>query len=274
MPVLRLARAFLSAAILVAAASASAIAEERTFIEGEPVQGGLIVGQTDPGAEVRLGENRIPVGSEGLFAFGFRRDAPPQISLKIDFSDGGVELFDLKVRQREFDVQRIEGVAQSFVEPPEETLNRIAREREMVSAARTGFRDISHFVDGFVWPVRGPITGVFGSQRIFNGQPRAPHSGVDIAAAEGTPVRAPATGIVILRGDLYFSGNTLIIDHGHGVNSTYLHMSEVFVVDGQEVAQGDIIGAVGATGRVTGPHLHWGVNWFGVRLDPELLVAP
>lgn len=262
------------AVLLTFVVTASVTAMERTHIEGDLIQGGLIIGRTEPGAKVRLGENRIPVGANGLFAFGFRRDASPQIKLTIIYLDGGKDLFDLAVGQRDYDIQRIEGVASRLVEPPAETLNRIARDRELVGAARTGFRDVAHFIEGFVWPVRGPITGVFGSQRIFNGQARAPHSGVDIAAPDGTPVLAPAAGRVSLRGDLYFSGNTVIIDHGHGINSTYLHMSTVAVVEGQEIAQGDVIGAVGATGRATGPHLHWGMNWFGVRLDPELLVAP
>jgi murein DD-endopeptidase MepM/ murein hydrolase activator NlpD len=244
----------------------------RTQLHGEAVQGGLIIGQTEPGAVIRLGENRIPVGQGGVFAFGFRRDAAATVALRIQYEDGSDEAISLNVRQREFDVQRIDGVAPRFVDPPAETQERIVQDRRDVSATRDIFSRTGKFLDGFDWPVRGPISGVFGSQRIFNGQPRAPHSGLDIAAPAGAPIVAPADGRVVLRGDLYFSGNTLILDHGLGVTTTYLHMDRINVADGQEVRRGDQLGTVGATGRVTGPHLHWGLNWFGVRLDPALVL--
>ena len=162
-----------------------------------------------------------------------------------------------------------------MVTPPPELLARIREEGAIVRAARAFDTAETHLFAPFAWPARGPISGVYGSQRVLNGEPRQPHFGVDIAAPEGTPVRAPAGGeIRLAEVDLYYSGGTVILDHGHGLSSTFLHMSRVDVAVGQRVAQGEVIGAIGATGRVTGAHLDWRMNWFERRLDPALLVAP
>ncbi|MCZ6603601.1 MAG: M23 family metallopeptidase [Alphaproteobacteria bacterium] len=244
----------------------------RTIVDGTAVQGGLVTGRTQPGARLRLGDRAVPVGRTGRFAFGFGRDAGPAARLHVAYADGASETIGLAVGQRQYDEQRIDGVAPRFVDPPAGVAPRIAEDRRRVGQARAGFRDVVHFLQTFKRPAPGPVTGVYGSRRIFNGQPRRPHSGLDIGAPEGTPVLAPAAGRVTLVRDLYFSGNTVILDHGHGVFSTFLHMSAVEVEEGAEVAQGAPIGRVGATGRVTGPHLHWALNWYGVRLDPALLL--
>jgi murein DD-endopeptidase MepM/ murein hydrolase activator NlpD len=162
-----------------------------------------------------------------------------------------------------------------MVTPDESLLTRIAAERELILAAWAYDTTATDFLGGFVWPVVAPISGVYGSQRILNGEPRQPHFGVDMAAPEGTPVAAPAGGIVRLaEPDLNFTGGTVIIDHGHGLSSTLMHLASVLVAVGQRVEQGDIVGTVGATGRATGPHLDWRMNLYDARIDPQLLVSP
>jgi murein DD-endopeptidase MepM/ murein hydrolase activator NlpD len=181
----------------------------------------------------------------------------------------------LRVAPRAYDVQRIDGLPEEMVSPPPEVLARIKAENARIAAARAVDAPVPMYESGFVWPVTGPITGVFGSRRILNGEPRRPHFGVDIAAPEGTPVRAPVDAVVaIAERDMYFTGGTIVLDHGHGLTSVYSHLKEVWVKDGDKVRQGDPIGSVGHTGRVTGAHLDWRVNWFDQRLDPVLLVPP
>ena len=188
--------------------------------------------------------------------------------------DGKEETWTLTIRAREYDIQRIEGLPRKMVTPPAETLARIRAESAKVRAARDIDSAEIHFSVPFIWPAKVRISGVYGSQRILNGEPRQPHFGVDVAAPTGTPVHAPAAGEIRLAElDLYYSGGTIILDHGHGLSSSFLHMSRVDVVVGQQVAQGEVIGAIGATGRVTGAHLDWRMNWFEQRLDPALLVA-
>ena len=177
------------------------------------------------------------------------------------------------VVERAWDVEIIEGVPPETVDPPPAVAERIAREAAAVAAARTRDDARTGFADAFAWPVRGRISGRFGSGRVYNGRPGGGHSGMDIAAADGTPVLAPAAGVVTLADDLYITGGTVLLDHGHGVSSNFLHLSRIDVDVGDTVEQGETIGAVGATGRATGPHLHWGMNWFDVRVDP-LLVLP
>ena len=242
-------------------------------LSGSPVQGGMLQGFAEPGSKIHLDDTPVPVGPDGLFIIGFGRDAPPQATLQIRRPDGAEERIDIDVAPREYEIQRIDGLPPKQVTPPPEVLERIRREAQAVAAARAA-RDLRpDFRAGFVWPSRGPISGVYGSQRILNGEPRRPHFGVDVAAPEGAPVVAPAPGIVTMaEPDLYYSGGTLIIDHGHGLTSSFLHLSEVLVEPGQRVAQGDLIGRVGATGRATGPHLDWRMNLLDARIDPQLLV--
>ena len=245
---------------------------DRTVLDGVFSQGGMVIGQTEPGATVRFADRTLRVSKDGTFVFGFHRDDPPTMSLEVEYPDKTSETIPLTVAQRQYDIQRIDGLPQKKVSPPAEVIERIQREAAAVRAARAGDTDIQEFVHGFLWPVDGPISGVYGSQRVLNGEPRQPHYGVDIAAPTGTPVAAPAAGTIsFAEPDLYFSGGTLMIDHGHGLASAFLHMQSVEVAVGQRVERGQRIGTVGATGRATGAHLDWRVNWFEKRLDPQLL---
>ena len=238
-------------------------------LEGKLVQGGLVQGVVDPGARVELAGKSVPVDDEGRFVIGFDRDAPAVEQLHVDG-----QVFTLSIEPREYDIQRVEGIAKRIMSPSEQDLQRISKEAAQVANARTLYDLRADFATGFEWPVVGPISGVYGSQRFYNGNPSRPHYGVDIAVATGTPVLAPAPGLVTLaEDDLFYSGGTVIVDHGHGLTSSFLHMSKVSVAVGQRVDRGTMIGEVGATGRVTGPHLDWRMNWRDRRIDPQLLVG-
>jgi murein DD-endopeptidase MepM/ murein hydrolase activator NlpD len=235
-------------------------------------QGALVVGQSAPEAEIWLGERRLRVDQAGRFVFGVGRDQTTPLEVRWRQPNGSIDTMAIAVERREWRTERVDGVPQATVTPPPAIAERIAREQATVAAARLRDDDRSDFAHPFSWPTRGRISGVFGSQRIYNGEPRSPHSGLDVAAASGTPLRAPAAGVVSLaESDLYLTGGTVLIDHGHGVSSVFLHLSRIDVSVGQRIEQGDVFGAVGATGRATGPHMHWGLNWFDVRLDPALL---
>ena len=245
------------------------------MLEGAVEQGGLVRGKTEPGAQVTLDGRAVRVASDGSFIFGFGRDAPAHAALDVTFADGSKEHRDLTVEARHYDVQRINGLPEQQVTPDAVTLERIKREGAVIARARAADTDLSFFEEPLRWPVTGPISGVYGSQRILNGEPRAPHMGVDIAAPRGTPIVAAAAGTVTLaEHDLFYTGGTVIIDHGYGLATTYQHMDRVDVTVGQHVEAGQPIGVVGATGRVTGPHLHWSLNWYDVRLDPMLVAGP
>jgi len=197
------------------------------------------------------------------------------VSLAATFPDGRTTTQEIKLEPREYDVQRINGLPPLMVAPDSTLMTRIKAELAKIHGARATDSDRLAFETPLEWPLTGIITGVYGSQRILNGEPRAPHLGVDIAAPTGTPIRAAAAGTVTLaEPDLYFTGGTVIIDHGYGLSTLYQHMSRLDVKVGDVVRQGDAIGAVGATGRVTGAHLHWGVNWYDVAIDPELIAGP
>lgn len=249
---------------------------EHVALEGDFTQGGLVFGQTAPGASIRLDGEDIMVSDDGRFVIGFGRDAPSSSLLLARLPGGAVERVSLKIADREFPVQRIDGLDQSKVSGfTEEQLAKIAADSEKKKAARQVTQPVADWASGFDWPARGPISGVFGSQRILNGEPKRPHSGLDIAAAEGTPVRAPADGIVRLaEPDMYFEGGLILLDHGQWLESAFLHLSRLDVAPGQRVRKGEVIGAVGATGRATGPHLHWSVKWMGRLVDPQLLTPP
>lgn len=244
-------------------------------LSGEARQGGMLVGQVEPGVTLTLDGVPVRVSEAGEFVIGFDRDAGRTAELEATNTDGEVTRTTLTIARRDYRIQYIEGVPQRTVTPPEEALPRIREEAAMVRKARSHTSDRKDFLERFEWPLIGPITGVFGSQRVYNGKPGRPHYGVDIAAPTGTPVRAPAPGRVVLtHPDMYFSGGTLIVDHGFGVFSTFIHLHRVLVEEGDEVNTGDEIAEVGATGRATGPHLDWRINWFDARLDPQLLVDP
>ena len=264
----------LAAAILGLVVSTAATAAQ-LHITGELVQGGLVMGKALPGARVRLGGRALLVAGDGTFVFGLGRDAPATVTLTVTIPGGSAETRTLRIRQRKYKVQRIDGLPPAKVEPSPEDMQRIRADGALIRAARARKTARTWFQGGFSWPVVGPVSGVFGSRRILNGKPRRPHSGTDVAAPAGTTVRAPAAAVVAMaRTGMFFTGGTVVLDHGMGVSTIYAHMSEVLVRDGQKVARGEPIGRVGATGRVTGAHLHWGASWFQTRLDPQLLAGP
>lgn len=247
----------------------------RFSLRGEFAQGGLVFGQAEPGAVARLDGEEVMVGETGEFVVGFGRDSALTALLVVTFSDGAVERYALELEDREFPVQRIDGLDQSKVSGfTEEQLAEIAEDREKKKAARAATHPGTDWIAGFDWPVVGPISGVFGSQRILNGEPKRPHSGVDVAMPTGTPIRAPAAGIVTLADpDMYFEGGLVFLDHGHWLESAFLHMSRIDVEPGQRVERGEVLGAIGSTGRSTGPHLHWSLKWAGRLVDPQLIAG-
>jgi murein DD-endopeptidase MepM/ murein hydrolase activator NlpD len=243
-------------------------------LHGELKQGGLLWGTLAAGSTANLDGKALKVADNGVFVFGFDRDAKPAATLEICSATGQCKKQNLRIAQRQYDIQRITGVPQKTVTPPASVLERIRKETAMVSKARQRQFSRQDFTQTFKWPVLGPITGVFGSQRVYNGSPGRPHYGLDIAAPTGTTVTAPIDGVVTLaHPDMFYSGGTLIIDHGMGVSSTFIHLSRVLVKEGQEIKQGELIAEVGATGRATGPHLDWRINWAGLRLDPALVIG-
>lgn len=242
-------------------------------LQGRMTQGGLIRGKTEPGAEVTLDGRALRVSKDGDFVFGFGRDAPPKAILVVRPPDGAATEQVLEVAPREYRIQRIDGLPQKMVVPPPAVLARIKADNALVAETRKRDTDIVFFQGEWIRPASGPVTGVYGSQRILNGQPRQPHFGIDFAGPSGSPVIAPAPGVVALvHNDMYYTGGTIILDHGHGLSSAFLHMSQVEVKTGDTVARGQRIGAIGATGRATGPHLDWRINWFGERIDPAFLL--
>lgn len=258
------------AVILAAPSGANAV-----DLSGAFTQGGLVVGRTDPGAAVRLDGVPVRVGRDGIFLLGFGRDAPASAELDVRLPSGGHEREHVTIQPRQYQISRIDGLPSRQVTPDPEALARIHADSAAIGEARRHDSDETGFLGGFSWPVVGRVSGVYGSQRILNGKPRSPHNGVDVAAAEGADVRAPAAGVVTLAHlDMFYTGNTLILDHGHGLTSVYAHMNAIAVKDGQRVAKGDPIGKVGRTGRATGPHLHWGVTLHSTHLDPALLAGP
>jgi murein DD-endopeptidase MepM/ murein hydrolase activator NlpD len=263
-----LCRAF--AGILLAAPVARA--DDGLEFQGIWRQGGMVIGRVAPTARVTFDRKSVPVAPDGHFVVGLGRDAPA-IATLIVTDPMGPRHYRFDVERRSYAVQRVDGVPESTVTPPPEVMDRIRREQELVDRARAVNSPRRDFLAGFSRPLDGPITGVYGSLRVYNGVPRNPHFGLDIAAPTGTLVRAPAPGIVRLaQADLYFSGGTLIVDHGQGLTSSFIHLSAILVKEGDELARGDPIARVGSTGRATGPHLDWRMNWFDVRLDPALVL--
>ena len=244
-------------------------------LSGPLKQGGMVIGKVSPGETVFLDDKPIGVSPEGVFVIGFPRDAKPEAIIEVRKPSGEIEKHPISIEQREYNIQRIDGLAQKKVTPSKKDQDRIWEDIKLVKEVRKRDDARLDFTQTFIWPVTGRISGVYGSQRILNGKPKSPHYGVDIAAPTGTPVKAPIDGVVsMVHNDMFYSGGTLIIDHGHGISTVYMHLEKILVKDGQHVHQGDVIARVGATGRATGPHLHWGMNWFETRLDPSLLVPP
>jgi len=237
--------------------------------EGKFIQGHFILGKTDPRAKIQIDKKSVRVSKDGFFAFGLGRDRKNDVVI-IETVNGVKNKIVKKVLKRDYKIQRIDGLPEKKVTPPKEVYDRIRAENKLIGKARSIDTDLAYFKDKFITPVDNAIiTGVYGSQRILNGKPRWPHYGLDYAQKTGTPIKAMLSGVVTLaEEDLYYTGATLIFDHGHGISTLYMHMNEIFVEMGQEVKKGDIIGTVGKSGRATGPHLDVRLNWFETKLDP------
>ena len=237
--------------------------------DGKFIQGHFIIGKTEPDSKVKIGKKQVKVSKDGYFAFGLARDRKYDVVITIE-KNGVKEKITKRVQKRKYNIQKIDGLEEKKVTPPEEVYERIKKENKLIAKARAIDSDLDFFKDKFMIPVDDAIiTGVYGSQRILNGEPKWPHYGLDFAQKEGAPVKAMLNGTVTLaEADLFYTGGTLIFDHGHGISTLYMHMLDIFVEKGQKVKQGDIIGTVGSTGRATGPHLDVRLNWFDTRLDP------
>ena len=241
--------------------------------EGKFIQGSFILGKTEPGSQVFIDKKKVKVTSEGFFVFGLSRDRKYDVVITVN-KDGNKQKIVKKVQKRKYNIQKIEGLEEKKVTPPEEVYERIKRENKWIGEARAINSDLTFFTKKFIIPVENAIiTGVYGSQRILNGKPKWPHYGLDFAANEGTKIKAMLDGTATLvEPDLFYTGGTLIFDHGHGISTLYMHMEKILVKKGQKVKQGDIVGTVGSTGRATGAHLDVRLNWFQTRLDPATVL--
>lgn len=261
------------AAILHAAAPGPAAAASLA-IDRRPEQGGLVVGRTDPGCALFMDGLERRVAADGHFILGFGRDHGPWAVLRVMCPDGTQRRQFLSIAEREWRDERIDGLPEDMASPGAAALERMRADAGRVAAARKADSDLDGWREALAWPAIGPVTGAFGARRTLDSAPRRPHFGVDIAAPAGAPVRAAASGRVSLAEDLYLSGATVIVDHGFGLSSSYLHLGSIAVAPGDAVARGDALGTVGATGRAAGPHLDWRLNWFDARLDPERAAGP
>ena len=241
--------------------------------KGKFIQGHFILGKTDPTAKISIDKKIIKVSKEGFFVFGLGRDRKNDITISKNLNGKNTKIIK-KIFKRKYKIQRIDGLPKKKVTPPEEVYERIKNENKLIGKARSVNSNLVFFKEKFILPLNNTIiTGVYGSQRILNGKPRWPHYGVDFAGDLGAPIKAMASGVVTLaENDLYFTGATLIFDHGHGISTLYMHMDKIFVEKGDIVKQGDIIGTVGSSGRSTGPHLDVRLNWFDIRLDPATVL--
>jgi murein DD-endopeptidase MepM/ murein hydrolase activator NlpD len=256
--------------VLLVAPPAQAVVK---VLHGAFEQGGFVMAETTPGAKVRLGNEEVPVDETGLFAVGFTRDQKSPARLMVTLPDGTRKKFEWKLKKRTYKVQKITGVDQKYVEPPPEVMARIEADAKKINAAREVFEPLPFLRESFAWPASGTLTGFYGSARWFNGKERSWHKGLDIANVTGTPVYAANGGIVRLAlPDSYFNGNVVLIDHGHQIVTLYSHLDSLTVRDGQAVKRGQKIGTIGSTGRSTGPHLHLGLYWRKLPLDPRLLL--
>ncbi len=263
-------RTLLTAAAGLVLPRAVRAAPSRLTLAGMIEQGALVVGKVPSGTKLSLDGKSLRVSPAGQFAFGFACDETKPAILAAVYADGTTETQNVVPATRQYEIQRITGLPEKFVTLPPEVLERRKRETAMIVEARDRDSDGEGFAQPFDWPAAGIISGAYGSQRILNGEPRAPHLGIDIAAPTGTPIRAPAPAIVSLaEPDFYLEGGLTILDHGHGVSTCYLHQSKQMVKAGDAVDRDEIVGLVGMTGRATGPHVHWGLNWFHVALDPS-----
>ena len=232
-------------------------------------QGSFILGKTDPNSKVFIDDRKVRVSNDGYFAFGLDRDRKNNVLIKI-LNKKETKLIEKKVFKRKYKIQRIDGLPPKQVTPPPEVYERIKKDNILIGKARAIDSKLVFFKDKFTYPIdKYIITGVYGSQRILNGKPRRPHYGIDFHAPEGTPVKSMMDGVVTLvENDMYFTGGTIIFDHGHGISTLYMHMKDIYVKKGQQIKKGEIVGTLGQSGRATGPHLDIRLNWFDVKLDP------
>ena len=242
-------------------------------LKGSFMQGSFVLGKTEPNSNITIDKKVIKVSKDGYFAFGIGRDRKNNVIIKVK-KDGKIEIIEKKILKKKYRIQKINGLPQKQVTPPKEVYERIKNDNILIGKARSINSDLDFFKNKFIKPINNAIiTGVYGSQRILNGKPRRPHYGLDYAAKEGTPIKAMLDGVVTLsEKNLYYTGGTVIFDHGHGVSTLYMHLKDVLVKKGQKVKQGDIIGTVGKTGRATGAHLDIRLNWFDLKLDPASIL--
>lgn len=266
-------RSIITAALV--ALSVSAPAHAAFTFTGQLTQGGFIRGQVPPAAQaLSLGETRVAIAPDGRFFAAFDRDSPASMSLRVTYGDGREETRSLAIAPRAWSIQHINAPLTGSV-PRADFWERRKPELDLIAAARAKATPATGWQQDFIWPVRGRISGLFGRQRIYRGEPASFHTGIDIAPGAGAPFATPADGVVVLaRGGFSLEGNLIILDHGAGLNSAFLHASKILVSEGDTVRQGQIIGHVGATGRATGPHLHWSLKWHDARLDPLLFTGP
>ena len=241
--------------------------------DGKFEQGSFIIGKVQKGSKVEVDNRKIRLTKDGYFAFGLDRDRKNDVVIKI-FKSGNTKVIEKKVLKRDYKIQRIDGLAKKHVTPPPEVYKRIKEDNILIGKARSIDSPYNFFKNKFIYPIdKYIITGVYGSQRILNGKPRRPHYGIDFHAPEGTPVKAMMDGeVTLVENDMYFTGGTIIFDHGHGISTLYMHMKDINVKIGQKVKQGQIVGTLGQSGRATGPHLDIRLNWFDVKLDPATIL--
>ena len=238
---------------------------------GDVRQGEFVIGKAKNANKVIFNGDDLLMSKDGYFLLAFGRDEANTQKLSIYADEDFNYTFD--INKTKWDVQNIKGVPPRKVTPSDTDLGAIETERKVVRAALKGIKENTSWLSGFMMPIEGRISGKFGGQRIMNNVPKNPHQGMDIAAPEGTPIKASADGeIVLAYPNLFYSGNVVIIDHGFGLQTIYAHMKDMSVKLGDKVKKGDVIGTVGKTGRATGPHLHWGASLRNVRFNPQSLV--
>ncbi len=243
------------------------------IFKGEFIQGAFILGKVNLKSEVFIDQKKIRVTKDGYFAFGLGRDRKNNVIIKVK-DNKEIKHIEKKVFKRKYNIQKIDGLPSKQVTPPPEVYKRIKKDNILIGNARAVDSDLDFFKEKFIYPIdKYIITGVYGSQRILNGKPRRPHYGIDFHAPEGTPVKSMMDGVVTLvEKDMYFTGGTIIFDHGHGISTLYMHMKDIIVKKGQKVKKGQIVGSLGQSGRATGPHLDIRLNWFDVKLDPMTIL--